>query len=179
MQLADKYRPNRWSDVVGQDKIVARLRALAARGGLAGRAYWLSGQSGTGKTTIARLIAAEVADEFFVTELDAGALTVADLRDLEREMAAYGWGEKNGRAYLVVVCGADADGAPDPTTLRAFEAAPDQGVTYARGVWHHGLTALAAPARFVVCMSFSGQDDDVFVPLARPVRLVAREAARG
>lgn len=101
MQLADKYRPNRWSDVVGQDKIVARLRALAARGGLAGRAYWLSGQSGTGKTTIARLIAAEVADEFFVTELDAGALTVADLRDLEREMAAYGWGEKNGRAYLV------------------------------------------------------------------------------
>ena len=85
----------------------------------------------------------------------------------------------NGRAYLVVVCGADAHGAPDPTTLRAFEAAPDQGVTYARGVWHHGLTALAAPARFVVCMSFSGQDDDVFVPLARPVRLVAREAARG
>lgn len=81
----------------------------------------------------------------------------------------------NGCAYLVVVCGADADGAPDPATLRAFEATPDQGVTYARGVWHHGLTALDAPARFVVCMSFSGGDDDVFVPLAHPVRLVAEE----
>ena len=101
MHFSDKYRPKQWSDVVGQDKIVARLRALAARGGLAGRAYWLSGQSGTGKTTIARLIAAEVADPFLITELDAGALTVSDLQALEREMAAYGWGEKNGRAYLV------------------------------------------------------------------------------
>ena len=101
MHLSDKYRPKQWSDVVGQDKIVARLQALAARGGLAGRAYWLSGQSGTGKTTIARLIAAEVADPFLITELDAGALTVSDLQALEREMAAFGWGEKNGRAYLV------------------------------------------------------------------------------
>ena len=101
MHLSDKYRPKQWSDVVGQDKIVSRLQALAARGGLAGRAYWLSGQSGTGKTTIARLIAAEVADPFLITELDAGALTVSDLQALEREMAAYGWGEKNGRAYLV------------------------------------------------------------------------------
>lgn len=101
MQLADKYRPNQWSDVVGQDKAVTRLKALAARGGLTGRAFWLSGQSGTGKTTIARLIASEVADPFFVTELDAGALTVSDLQQLEREMSVYGWGEKNGRAYLV------------------------------------------------------------------------------
>jgi DNA polymerase III gamma/tau subunit len=101
VQLADKYRPKQWAEVVGQDKIVTRLQALAARAGLTGRAYWLSGQSGTGKTTIARLIAAEVADEFFITELDAGALTVSELQELEREMAAYGWGEKNGRAYLV------------------------------------------------------------------------------
>jgi len=101
MQLSDKYRPRSWSDVVGQDKIVARLRALAARGGLAGRAYWLSGQSGTGKTTLAKLIAGEVADPFNVAELDAAALTVADLQDLEREMQVYGLGEKTGRAYLV------------------------------------------------------------------------------
>jgi DNA polymerase III gamma/tau subunit len=60
--LAERYRPATWDEVVGQEKVVARLRALSARGGLAGRAYWLSGQSGTGKTTIARLIAQEVAD---------------------------------------------------------------------------------------------------------------------
>jgi DNA polymerase III gamma/tau subunit len=101
VNLSDKYRPTTWADVVGQDKIVTRLRTLATRGGLAGRAYWLSGQSGTGKTTIARLIASEVADPFMIEELDAGALTVAELQSLEREMSVYGWGAKAGRAYLV------------------------------------------------------------------------------
>jgi DNA polymerase III gamma/tau subunit len=101
VQLAEKYRPQTWADVVGQDKIVARLKVLADRGGLTGRAYWLSGQSGTGKTTIARLIALDVADPFLIEELDAAALTVSDLQALEREMSLSGWGEKGGRAYLV------------------------------------------------------------------------------
>ena len=100
--LADRYRPSSWEEVVGQDKVVTRLRTLAKRGGLAGRAYWLSGtQSGTGKTTIARLIAAEVADPFLIEELDAAALTVAQLQALECEMQMSGWGEKSGRAYLI------------------------------------------------------------------------------
>lgn len=98
--LTEQYRPRAWADVVGQDKVVQRIQALAPRG-LAGRAYWLSGQSGTGKTTIARLIAAEVADEFSVQEVDAAALSVADLLELEREMNVRGWGEKGGRAYIV------------------------------------------------------------------------------
>jgi DNA polymerase-3 subunit gamma/tau len=98
--LAEAYRPKTWADVVGQDKIVERVRALASRG-LAGRAFWLSGQSGTGKTTIARLIAAEVADDVSTEEVDAAALTVAQLRDLEREMSVRGWGDKGGRAYVV------------------------------------------------------------------------------
>jgi DNA polymerase III gamma/tau subunit len=99
--LADKYRPTTWESVVGQDKVVSRLRALAARGGLAGRAYFLTGQSGTGKTTIARLIASEVADPFLIEEVDAAALTVAQLQALEAEMQLSGWGEKAGRAYLI------------------------------------------------------------------------------
>ena len=45
MQLHEQYRPTKWSDVVGQDKIVARIQALAKRG-LAGRAFWLSGPVG-------------------------------------------------------------------------------------------------------------------------------------
>jgi replication-associated recombination protein RarA len=83
--LTEQYRPQTWADVVGQDKVVQRIQALAKRG-LAGRAYWLSGQSGTGKTTIARLIAHEVADEFCIQEVDAAALTVGELQALEREM---------------------------------------------------------------------------------------------
>jgi DNA polymerase III gamma/tau subunit len=82
--LTEQYRPRTWADVVGQDELVSRIQALAKRG-LAGRAYWLSGQSGTGKTTIARLLASEVADDFMVQEVDAGTLTVSALTDLERE----------------------------------------------------------------------------------------------
>ena len=99
--LYERYRPKSWQDVVAQEKIVARLRQLAQRAGLAGRAYFLSGPSGAGKTTIARLIAQEVADPFMVQEIDASALTVAGLRELEAESQLTGWGDKPGRAFIV------------------------------------------------------------------------------
>ncbi len=98
--LFEQYRPRTWSDVVGQDKIVSKVQLLAKRG-LSGRAYWLSGQSGTGKTTIARLIAGEVADDWNVEELDASDLTPAALREIERSMQTRGLGQRSGRAYIV------------------------------------------------------------------------------
>jgi len=98
--LFERCRPKRWEDVIGQDRAVAAIRRLAHRGQLCGRAYWIAGKSGTGKTTIARLIAAEIADEFFTEEIDATALTVAALRDLERASQLSAWG-KGGRCYVV------------------------------------------------------------------------------
>lgn len=100
MQLTEQYRPQTWSEVVGQDKVLAKIDGLRRRG-LAGRAFWLSGQSGTGKTTIARLIAAEVADPFFVEELDAATLTVGELSEIERGMSYTGWGDRKGKAFII------------------------------------------------------------------------------
>jgi DNA-directed RNA polymerase specialized sigma24 family protein len=99
--LVEKYRPKKFADVIGQEKIVARLQGLAHRGWLAGRAYWISGKSGSGKTTLAKLIVAEIADPFFVIELDAGTLAASDVQDLEQQMVMLGWGEKPGRGYIV------------------------------------------------------------------------------
>jgi DNA polymerase-3 subunit gamma/tau len=102
MQLTEQYRPQAWDDVVGQDKVVAKVKALAQRG-LAGRAYWISGQSGTGKTTIAKLIAAEVAAPEYVEEVDAASLTIAELQEVERQWShtcLFG-GDRQGRAYLI------------------------------------------------------------------------------
>jgi len=99
MQLYEQYRPSEWSHVVGQDKTLATIDRLRARG-LMGRAYWLSGQSGTGKTTIARLLAEEVADDWCVEEVDATDLSAARVRDLERQSAARGLG-RGGRAFIV------------------------------------------------------------------------------
>jgi DNA polymerase III gamma/tau subunit len=100
MQLHEQYRPASWSDVVGQDKILARIEAIRQRG-LSGRAYWISGQSGTGKTTIARLLAAEVADPMNIEELDAGDLTAERLREIDRTQWTRCLGPRGGRAFLV------------------------------------------------------------------------------
>lgn len=99
-QLHEQYRPQTWDDVAGQDKTIGKIKRLAKRG-LAGRAYWLSGQSGTGKTTIARLIAQEIADEFNIEEIDATTLTPARLKDIALGMRTLGFGSKSGRAYLI------------------------------------------------------------------------------
>lgn len=99
MILHEKYRPTRWEDVVGQDKAVTTIRRLSDRG-IGGRAFWLSGQSGTGKTTIARLIALEIADESCVEELDASDATPSRLKEIEADLHYRGLG-KGGRAVIV------------------------------------------------------------------------------
>lgn len=52
------------------------------------------------------------------------------------------------RPYLVVV--APPGPAPTGADLKAFLAAPGQGVNYAPGVWHHPLLALEAESDFLV-----------------------------
>lgn len=97
--LADQYRPDAWSEVVGQDKALKRIESLRKRG-FGGRAYWLSGQSGTGKSTIARLLGAEIADDYAILEVDAGDLTGARVRELEQRTATRSFG-RGGHALLV------------------------------------------------------------------------------
>ena len=54
----------------------------------------------------------------------------------------------SGGPYLVVV--AQAGDAPGVEDLRVFLARGDQGVNYARGVWHHPLLALDGVSDFLV-----------------------------
>jgi DNA polymerase III subunit gamma/tau len=69
--LYEQYRPQSWGEVIGQDKAIQKIEAMKRRG-LGGRAYWIAGQSGTGKTTLARLLALEIADKLNVIEVDGG-----------------------------------------------------------------------------------------------------------
>lgn len=98
MNLYEKYRPDCFEDVIGQDKAVKALRQVKGYGG---RAVWLSGMSGTGKTTLARIIAHSIADDFFVSEYDsADDISVKEIDDIERSMYLYGGG-KGGRAFVI------------------------------------------------------------------------------
>ena len=54
----------------------------------------------------------------------------------------------NAKAYLVAVAQTLPNGQPGP--LQAFVARGDQGVNYARGVWHHPLMALDEVCDFLV-----------------------------
>ena len=54
----------------------------------------------------------------------------------------------NERPYLVVV--GQGEDKLDPTTIEAFWARGDQGVNYARNVWHHPLLALERTSNFII-----------------------------
>jgi putative ATPase len=77
--LADRLRPARLSDVIGQDHLLGRdapIGSMLATGRLSSMVLW--GPPGVGKTTIARLLAAET-DLAFV-QISAIFTGVADLR---------------------------------------------------------------------------------------------------
>ena len=57
--LYRKYRPENWGEVIGQDHIVKAIGG-ALKAGKVSHAYLLCGPRGTGKTTIARIIAREL-----------------------------------------------------------------------------------------------------------------------
>lgn len=81
--LYEQYRPATWEALVGQDKLRQRVDVLRRRG-LVGRVFWVTGDSGTGKSTAARLIAAEIADDYAVIEIDAQDLGMDRVREFER-----------------------------------------------------------------------------------------------
>ena len=100
MQLYEKWRPKAWSDVVGQDGAVAKLLAMRDRAGFGGQVFYITGQSGQGKTTIARLIAAEVADPISTFEIGGPKCTAEFLDMVERLTSGHALG---GRGWAIVI----------------------------------------------------------------------------
>ncbi len=94
-----KYRPADWPEVVGQDRAVSQIQTITERA-WGGRAWWISGGSGQGKTTLAYLIAKTGADDWFVEELEARQLTPRQVSEIARTMCLMALG-KGGRVWII------------------------------------------------------------------------------
>lgn len=85
--LYRKYRPEGWGDVIGQDHIVKAISGALESGKIA-HAYLLCGPRGTGKTTIARIIARELGTSVNdIYELDAASNRgIDDVRNIKENV---------------------------------------------------------------------------------------------
>lgn len=97
-RLYEVLRPRRFDDVVGQDDLVRRLRAMADQRQFGGQSLWFAGASGTGKTTLARIVAGHVTGgcEFAEVEVDSTGLNPKEIDAFERQsrgrpLGAGGW----------------------------------------------------------------------------------------
>ncbi|MCE7028521.1 ureidoglycolate lyase [Jiella avicenniae] len=91
-----------------------------------------------------------------------------DVTMFERHpLASQAFHPLSGRPWLVVVA---SDDAGRPGEIHAFLASGDQGVNYARSVWHHPLLALEEMSDFLV-VDRAGDDNLEEFRLETPVRV--------
>ena len=127
MKLYQKYRPATLEEVIAQPKVCKRIARMIERGSLAGNCYLLTGASGTGKTTLAQIIAREVADPINVQEFDAIDCTPSRIAAIEDSWRYRAMGERPGHAWIineVHTLSSDAVGK----WLTAMERMPDHCV---------------------------------------------------
>lgn len=117
--LHTKYRPSTFDEVVGQDVAVKSLRRAVAE--KASRAFLLTGPSGTGKTTLARIVAGEMGCEpSAVDEIDAATNTgVDDMRAITSQLQYRPLGGGS-RALIIDECFAPDTPVDTPEGPRAI-----------------------------------------------------------
>lgn len=102
LNLAEKYRPRTWGDIVGQDKAVVVARRLVESGGESGGSMLITGQSsGIGKTSLAEVIAGAVQpDPFWVAMMNGSSCDKSSVEQFARDCQTCA----GGSGWRVLVC---------------------------------------------------------------------------
>lgn len=100
--LHTKYRPKSFGEVIGQDDTVNSLKALLKAKSVP-HTYLFTGGPGTGKTTLARILAAEFkVDPANLVEIDAGSSGgIDDMRDATAPLRYKGFGDTPNKAVII------------------------------------------------------------------------------
>jgi len=100
--LAEKMRPNTLAEFVGQKKIMGSdraLRQLIEKREIPSMIFW--GPPGSGKTTLARLIAKETKKEFIqYSAVEAGTKEIKQFLEQARKKQLAGFNQSIIRQYL-------------------------------------------------------------------------------
>ncbi len=147
MNIQHKHRPETFDQFIGQEKAIRRLRRVVDRDGFDGDAFWIAGPTGTGKTSLAWIIARQFCDPFDIIELDGQACTIEAVRDAEKLMP---FGTLSGRFRAWIVNEAQA------MTGRSVQA------------WLTVLDPL--PARTIVIFTTTADSADLFGEYDGPFR---------
>jgi len=125
--LYRKYRPQKFSEVLGQDHIVKVLESSIEQDKIA-HAYIFSGSRGTGKTSVARIFAKEIGTSANdISEIDAASNTGVDnIRDLNESVNTVPF-ESKYKVYIL-----------------------DEAHMLSKGAWNALLKTLEEPPKHVI-----------------------------
>lgn len=96
-----KHRPGSFEDIVGHAAVLKSIRGVLSR--KSSQAFLFHGPAGTGKTTLARIVAGEVGCEpTYVLEVDAATNTGVDnVREIQEKLRYLPLGGKGNRAIIL------------------------------------------------------------------------------
>jgi DNA polymerase-3 subunit gamma/tau len=103
--LAVKYRPNSLKEVIGQDHVIKSLKSLISSKEVP-HSYIFTGPSGTGKTTLARILAKEFnVDPVNLIESDAASFNgIDDMREITENLQYRAFGSRPNKLVILDEC---------------------------------------------------------------------------